>query len=180
VEIDAAGELHVPGATSLPQWLPGRMPTNSATDATGWLPINGGRLTVGSTTAPNLQGRFAVDNDLRTWWQPAADDPRPELVSQFFAPAKIQAVRVIWRDVGLDPKKGVNPGPFRYRVEIETAKDQWTVLLDRGANSDDLMIDYQEVAPQVGSRVRLVVVGCPRGISPGVAEFTVFGNTVVE
>jgi hypothetical protein len=30
----------------------------------------------------------------------------------------------------------------------------------------------------VGSRARLVILGWPKGITPGVAEFTVFGNTV--
>ena len=31
--------------------------------------------------------------------------------------------------------------------------------------------------PTIGTRARLVVTGWPKGITPGVAEFTVFGNT---
>lgn len=179
VEVDAQGELSVPGATSLPQWLPGKIPAGQTSAATGWLPINGGCLTVGSTTAPNLQGRFAVDNDLRTWWQPAAGDPQPSLTSQFYAPATIHAVRIVWRDVGMNTKAGANPGPFRYRVELETAKDQWTTILDRSQNTEDLLIDYREVQPATGSRVRLTILGWPQGITPGVAEFTAFGNTLI-
>ncbi len=85
---------------------------------------------------------------------------------------------MIWRDVGLDSNRGVMPGPFRYRVELETAKDKWTTILDRGESTEDLLIDYREVTPTVGSRARLVILGWPKGITPGVAEFTVFGNTV--
>ncbi len=176
VDLDANGELCVPPATSVPQWLPGMSPAGKPA-GTGWLPINGGQPTVGSTTAPNLPGRFAVDNELRTWWQPAADDAQPVLTSRFSAPATIHAVRLVWRDVGLDTNRGVKPGPFRYRVELETAKDQWTPILDRSGSDEDFLIDYREVTPTVGLRARLVITGWPKGITPGVAEFTVFGVT---
>lgn len=179
VEIDANGELYVPSATSLPQWLPGKIPAGQKFAETGWLPINGGMLTMGSSSAPNLPGRFAVDNELRTWWQPAAEDKQPVLTSAFYAPATVHAVRVIWRDVGLDSNRGVIPGPFRYRVELETARGKWTTILDRSESKEDLLIDYREVTPTVGSRARLVILGWPKGIAPGVVEFTLFGNTVV-
>ena len=177
-EIDANGELVVNGATSLPQWLPGKMPSDTKSADTGWLPINGLTHTLGSTSAPNLPGRLAVDNEMRTWWQPAEGDTQPTLTSTFGAPATIHAVRLIWRDIGLDTKHDVKPGPFRYRVELETAKDQWTTILDRSESTEDLLIDYRECKPTTGTRARLVILGTPKGITPGVAEFTVFGTTV--
>ena len=176
-EIDANGELVVHAATSLPQWLPGKTPPDAKSASTEWLPINGGVQTLGSTSAPNLPGRFAVDNEMRTWWQPAEGDAQPTLTSTFRAPASIHAVRLIWRDIGLDTKNGVKPGPFRYRVELETAKDQWTTILDRSESTEDLLIDYREYKPTTGTRARLVILGWPKGITPGVAEFTVFGKT---
>lgn len=172
VELDANGDLHVPVATSTPQWLPGKSAT-----APDWLPMNATLPTIASSNAPNLTGRFAVDESLSTWWQPAADDAAPILTTSFSAPAGIHAVRVIWRDVGLDPKKGVKPGPFRYRVEIESAPGQWTCLLDRANNTRDLLIDYHETPAQSGARARLVILGSPKGITPGVVEFTLFGKT---
>ena len=177
-EIDADGELVVRGATSLPQWLPGKVPAGQPA-ATGWLPLNGELQALGSTTAPNLQTRFAVDNDMRTWWQPAEGDARPTLTSSFLAPATVHAVRIVWRDVGLDTGRGAMPGPFRYRVELETARDKWTTILDRSDSNEDLLVDYRECPPTVGSRARLVITGSPKGITPAVAEFTVFGKTVV-
>lgn len=176
-EIGADGELFVAGATSLPQWVPGRAPAGAASASTGWLPINGGVPTLGSSDAPNLPGRLAVDNELRTWWQPADGDAQPVLTSQFNAPATIHSVRVIWRDIGLNTTKGVAAGPFRYRVELETAPRKWTAILDRGASTEDLLVDYRECPPASGSAARLVITGWPRGITPGVAEFTVFGQT---
>jgi hypothetical protein len=179
-EIDANGELVVNGATSLPQWLPGKMPPDAKSADTGWLPINGLTHTLGSTSAPNLPGRLAVDNEMRTWWQPAEGDTQPTLTSTFGAPATVHAVRLIWRDIGLDTKHDVKPGPFRYRVELETAKDQWTTILDRSESTEDLLIDYRECKPTTGTRARLVILGSPKGITPGVAEFTVFGKTIIS
>jgi hypothetical protein len=169
--IDEHGELYVPAATSLPQALP------SAGTAPGpaWLPLNDGDFTVGSSTAPNLAGRFAVDNSLLTWWQPAAGDAQPSLTTRFATRAVVRAVRVIWRDVGLDTPRGVGPGPFRYRVEAETAPGVWRVVVDRSDSAEDLLIDYRECAPTAAGRARLVILGAPPGITPAVTEFTVFG-----
>lgn len=174
--IDEFGELIVHGATSLPQWLPGRVPAGAPRPSPGWLPLNGEVRTFGSSNAPNLNGRLAVDNDLRTWWQPAGDDPRPTLTSHFLAPASVRAVRVIWRDVGLHTPRGVLPGPFRYLVEVETAPGQWTLVVDRRESQEDLLIDYRECPPATGTAVRLTISGWPKGIFPAVAEFTVFGE----
>ena len=32
----------------------------------------------------------------------------------------------------------MKPGLFHYRVELETAKDQWTTILDRSESTEDL------------------------------------------
>ena len=168
------GELHVDGASSMPR----RLPTASkGVEPTGWLPLNAGPRTVGSSDAPNLSGRLAVDDDLRTWWQPAADDKTPTLTSNLTTPdAVVRAVRVIWRDVGLNTKQGAKPGAFRYKVDVQTAVDTWTTVIDRSQSTDDLLIDYRECPTTPGTAARLVIVGAPAGITPGVAEFTVFGE----
>jgi hypothetical protein len=168
------GELHVNAASSLPQRLP---TVAKGSEPTGWLPLNAGPRTVGSSDAPNLTGRLAVDDDLRTWWQPAADDKAPTLTSNLTTPGAVaRAVRVVWRDVGLDTKKGANAGAFRYKVEIRTGPDTWATVIDRSRSADDLLIDYRECPATPGTAARLVIVGAPAGITPGVAEFTVFGE----
>ena len=174
-EIDPAGELYVPAATSAPQRLPGAAGAPASGD-TGWLPLNTGMQTIGSTSAENLQPRFAVDEDMRTWWQPADGDALPTLTSRLPAGATVRAVRIIWRDAGLNTTKGVLPGPFRYRVELETARTTWTTIVNRDDSQEDFLIDYRPCTPAVGARVRLVITGWPKGIKPAVAEFTVFGT----
>ena len=180
VEIDPSGELFVPAATTVPQWLPGKIPSGTKSASTNWLPLNGNQPSVGSTTAADHPANLAVDDELRTWWQPAAEDAKPILTSDFISPGKVRAVRIAWRDIGLDANRGVKPGPFRYKVELETAKDQWTTILDRSESNEDFLIDYREVSPAKGKRARLVILGWPKGITPGVAEFTIFGTTAEQ
>lgn len=169
------GELHVHGPSAMPQ----RFTTDDrGAVSTGWVPLNAHMRTAGSTTATNLSGRLAVDEDLRTWWQPAADDQAPTLTSALRGLAMVHAVRIAWRDVGLDSAKGVVAGPFRYRVEAETSPNTWTPLVDRSASTEDLLIDYRECPPTQATAVRLIILGSPRGITPGVAEITAFGEIV--
>ncbi len=176
VEFDENNELFVPRATSTPQPLPA---SSSAVSAAGvevpWEVLNESEATLGSSHAPNAYGRFAADNTMTTWWLPAGDDAQPTLITHFNGRAAIHAARVIWRDVGLDTPNGIGPGPFRYRIEAETAPGEWTVIIDRSANGTDLLIDYRECPPTPTSRARLVVTGHPPGIQPAVAEFTLFG-----
>lgn len=180
VEIDGNGELFVPQATSTPQPLPrsGPEPVERASPpAEPWLALNESEPNFGSSAAPNTSGRLAADNSLVTWWLPAEADPAPALTAHFSAKAVIHAARVVWRDVGLDTTSGKNPGPFRYRIEAETAPNQWATIIDRSESTEDLLIDYRECAPVAATRARLVILGHPAGIRPGVAEFTVFGVT---
>ncbi len=177
--IDEHGELYVEGATSLPQWLPNQK-LNSNDHATSWLPLNGDLRTIGSSNAPNLEGRFAVDNSLVTWWEPDSNDVQPTLTTSFMTTSTVHAARVIWREKGLNTAKNILPGPIGYRIEAEVAPDQWQTMIDRSTNDKDLLIDYNECEPIKATRARLIVYSWPEGITPTVAELTIFGETVAE
>ena len=47
---------------------------------------------------------------------------------------------------------------------------------DRSRSTQDLLIDYRECPPTAATSVRLVIISALLGITPGVAEFTVFGE----
>ena len=47
--IDKTGELFVPNATSIPQWLPGSNSASAVSTDPGWLPLNQGMRTTGSS-----------------------------------------------------------------------------------------------------------------------------------
>jgi hypothetical protein len=72
------------------------------------------------------------------------------------------------------------PGPICYRIEAEVRPDQWQTIVDRSTNDQDLLVDYTECNPINATRARLVVLSWPKGITPTVAELTIFGETVPE
>lgn len=173
-EVNAQGELVVDGPTESPQWLPGV--TSQGAHDTRWRPLGTAAHTAGSSTEGTHTACQAADDELRTYWQPKADDAQPALAQSFKKFATIHALRVIWHDVGINTRQGIWPGPFQYRVDAETASGSWQTILDRTSSQEDLLIDYREIQAVSADKVRLTVTGWPRGITPAVCEFTVFGN----
>jgi hypothetical protein len=49
-------------------------------------------------------------------------------------------------------------------------------FLDQSQSTEDVLIDYRECPGTPGTASRLAIVGAPVGITPGVAEHTVFGE----
>lgn len=174
-EIDGAGELRIIGPTSSPQWL-----ARQKTDERPWVPLNVNAATLASSSAANVSTRLAVDEDIRTWWQPAADDKAPMLTATLRSRCRINAARIIWRDIGLDANRGITPGPFGYRVEARAKDGRWQTIIDRTTSEEDLLIDYRECGAVETTAVRLVITRWPTGITPGVAEFTVFGEVLAD
>jgi hypothetical protein len=174
--INADGELVVNGPTEFPQWLPGKNPTANGPADTGWRPLGNPSATVGSSSEADHPASQAADDELRTYWQANAGDRQPTLTQTFGSPVQMDAVRIVWRDTGLDTKHGVKPGPFRYRVEAENSPNTWNTVVDRSASNEDLLIDYRECPPVTAIAARLVITDWPKGISPSVCEFTVFGT----
>jgi len=64
---------------------------------------------------------FLMDDDLRTWWQPDSGDKAPMLTSALVPNSTVNAIRLVWRDIGINTRQGITPGAFRYKVELQTA-----------------------------------------------------------
>jgi hypothetical protein len=123
---------------------------------------------------------YAIDESLITWWQPKEDDKEPYLMLRLDTDYTCEASRIIWRDVNMNVDAGILPGAFRYVIETRPniGEGEWTTVLDMSENTDDLNVDYKAFPPTICREVRLRIVGSPRGITPGVAEFTLFGRSV--
>lgn len=91
-------------------------------------------------------------------------------------PLDIYSARIVWRDVGLDIKKGIMPGAFGYKIEAEVADGSWVCVLDRSDSTEDFVVDYRTLVHVKAKRVRLLLCKWPQGIAPGVVNFTVFGR----
>ncbi len=174
--IDEHGELAV-AVSEFPQWAPGVLARPDLGNLAGLAPMNHRRRAVVSGSAPGRPGCYAVDNCMHTWWEPASGDAKPTLEQDFGNDVALSAVRVVWRDVGLDYAAGRVPGPYRWRLETALADGAWMTVVDATANATDLLIDYRTFAEQTARRIRLTITGWPAGLVPGLTDLAVFGRT---
>ena len=169
----------------MPQFAPGVLPHPERDNGTGWLPLTFLQRPAATSHAPGRDPLYASDDSVLTWWQPAEDDPEPVITFPLGQPGRatafeVRAVRLIWRDIGMESAKGVLPGPFRYVVEYapDPGFTDWRMLIDASENTEDLPIDYRQTEAIRAYGIRLRILGAPEGITPGLCSLTAFGKTV--
>ena len=177
--VDENGELYCPATTETPQFAPGVLAHPEKGNDAGLLPLTFMMRPTVTSAAPGRDGIYAMDDSVLTWWQPAQDDPAPAITVPLNEglPCTVSAMRLLWRDIGMDCENGIDPGPFRYVLEYADSKkpDSWQTLVDASENTEDLCIDYRQFEPVKAYAVRLRILGAPRGITPGLTSLTVFG-----
>ena len=180
IDINEDGELYAPhGITDTPQFAPGvsadPVKENSANlyaltaRQRGWTKV--------SSKKEGREPFYALDESLQTFWQPDDADPTPSITVNLQAPYMVSAMRLIVRSVGLDYDNGILPGAFKYILEGQPNMDidEWVTLIDCRDNETDYNVDYRTFEPTSCEAVRLTITECPKGIRPGVSDFTVFG-----
>lgn len=176
--VDENGELYCNGVTDTPQFGYGEAEDPMTDNSTGLLPVTFSRrqMVRASSAVEGRSAFYALDESMQTWWQPSADDSAPTLTVNTGSDYVCEAARIIWRDIGMNYEKGVLPGAFRYVIEGREVNGEWVTLLDRSESNEDYNIDYRTFPPVTCRELRLRVVGAPKGITPGVTSFTVFGK----
>ena len=147
----------------------------------GLLPLTFMRRPHATSAMPGRDPLYAADDSVLTWWQPEDSDPEKcitfplEKLTAF----SVEALRLIWRDIGMETLDGICPGPIRYVAEyaVDPKMEQWEMLVDASENKQDLCIDYRQFAPVRAHGIRLRILGAPDGISPGLVSLTAFGKT---
>ncbi|MBQ9359314.1 MAG: family 43 glycosylhydrolase [Abditibacteriota bacterium] len=187
VGMDEDGELFCPAVTETPQFAPGVLSRPEEGNGTGWLPFTFMQRPWATSRAPGRDPIYASDDSVLTWWQPAEGDPEPCITFPLGQSGRatrfwVRAVRLIWRDIGMDTLRGIPPGPFRYLVEYSPDRGlgTWQTLIDASENTEDLSVDYRETEPAPAYGVRLRILGAPAGITPGLVSLTAFGSAVKE
>jgi len=173
------GEIFGLPVRDVPQQAPGVVPHPEQGNETDWLPVTVRTIATATSFAPGQTADYAIDDNCRTWWQPAKEDKAPALMVDLKTVYDVAGFRILWAEPGLDFDKGVLPGPIRYRVLYQPKKgNQWEVAFDGSKNDQDLLIDYRTFAAVPARRLKLEILGWPKGVDLGVLEFTAFGRPV--
>ncbi len=178
IALDENGELCRVVNSDVPMWAPG-VKENPFTDGkTDLLPLTINMPIEASSCVDGRDACYATDESVLTWWQPKSDDPIKSITINLRSEYNVSAMRIYWRDIGIDYENGVLPGPFKYKVELSEDGENWVTVVDKSENSVDYANDYEPFETTKATFARLVILGSPKGIEPGVIDFTVFGTHI--
>lgn len=181
VAVDENGELYCPhGITDTPQYIPGycKDPINGTFEPK-LLSLTGRRRPIVSSCMPGRDAIYATDESPLTYWEPDFNDTEPTLRCTLSASFYVGAVRIFWRENGLDYVNRVLPGPIGYKLEGLT-ENGWEILLDNCNPKEERNIDYKTFPIKKCREVKITITDWPKGIHPGIIDFTVFGIKHIE
>jgi hypothetical protein len=176
--IDNNGNLFVNDASETPQFAPGCLSHPEKGNDFDLYNVTDSKAASASSSSTGRKPIYSVDKSMLTWWEPSKNDTNPLITWSLNGTFHVSALRIIWKDVGLDISKGKLPGPFRYRVEVccDNKSKKWVTVSDKRKNSTDMLIDYCTFKPIKAQKVRLNITGWPDGIQPGLVDFSLFGK----
>lgn len=175
---DSEGNLYALTGIDVPQWAPGVMERPELGNATELVELNLFKPTKASSYEAGHYPMYAIDEALHTWWQPKKDDKGPALSVLLSGRFHVSAFRVMWKDIGMNLGKGIVGGAYRYVIETSLDGTDWTKVVDMSENTTDLSVAYHPIDAVLANRVRIRILGAPEGITPGLLNFSTFGESV--
>ena len=117
-----------------------------------------------------------MDEDPKSYWSAQTGDPGEYMTVDLGKVSDIRGVQILWdRTAGTD---GTRP-PYRsYTVEVSDDNENWTMIIDKSNNTQDLPSDYIELdgLDVTGRYVKLTNVITPGTRRFAVKAFRIFGN----
>jgi xylan 1,4-beta-xylosidase len=199
VGFDEDGNMFVAGPTETPRWGPGAASKPSIDNDSGSLGVSINRYTWSASSAmPGHDPTYAFDNNVRTWWQPAAADVQPWLLldlgcrnptdpNQEFvvdssrllfdaAPPERASLTVDGHANWFPNAPRATPVAYKYKLEVSSDNKNFTVVADKTNNAAVNNVEFDEFPPIQCRYIRLTVTGRPANQGTAVLEFTVFGK----
>lgn len=160
-----------------PQFVPGAQKNPVRNNSPGWMLLSYQKPVTASSSLEKFPAKYAVDEDVRTWWSAASGNQGEWLQVDLGKPCRIDALQVNFADQGATNLGRMHHDSYQYQVEVSGDGTNWQNCLDRGDNRRDSPHDYAQLpAPVMARFVRLVNVHSPGGGLFSVSGFRVFGS----
>src|SRR3954454_6505748 len=165
-----------------PQYLPGVKKDPITDNFTRWtlLSLNK-KVQTSSTLAPGAQtGNYwpalAVDQNGKTFWSAQTGNPGEYMTVDLGKTSDIRGIQIQFDRAGATGNAALTRYQS-YTVEVSNDNQNWTQVIDKGNNPQDLRSDYIELPTAVTGRyVKVTNVFTPDSGKFAVKEFRVFGN----
>ena len=185
--VDAGGVMHSNTAFGdYPQYYPGIKEDAVDNNFAGWMLLSNKKYVEVSSTLEGFSAANAVDENFRTYWCAKTGDPGEYMTIDLGKVCDVYALQVNFDQHGANrPARrgfgfGIGGGLDRYQsytVKVSNDNEDWSTLVDKSNNTQDLRHDYTELAEAVKARyVKLTNVFTHDEGKFAVKDFRVFGN----
>ena len=182
-DVDKEGVMHANVEYGdYPQYLPSVKKDPITDNFTGWTLLSWNKkVETSSTQAPGAQtGNYwpalAVDQDGKTFWSAQTGNPGEYMTVDLGKTSDIRGIQIQFDRAGATGSQALTRYES-YTVDVSNDNQNWTQVIDKSNNPQDLRSDYIELPTAVTGRyVRLTNVFTPDNGKVAVKEFRVFGN----
>ncbi len=186
--VDADGVMHSNTAFGdYPQYYPGIKKDAVDNNFTGWMLLSQNKYVEASSTLEDFRPANAVDENFMTHWCAETGDPGEYMTVDLGKDCNIYALQVNFDQHGCKKPAGRGFGfggggntldrYQSYTVEVSNDNKNWSMLIDKSNNTEDLRHDYTELAEPVKARyVKVTNVFTPSEGKFAVKDFRIFGN----
>lgn len=120
---------------------------------------------------------YAVDEDARSFWAAKTGDAGEYITVDLGEECDIRAIQILFDRLGNSGGSGALEEYQCYTVEASDDNKNWTLIIDKSHNPQDLRTDYIELPTPVYARyLKLTNVSTPDGAYFTVKGFRAFGN----
>ncbi len=159
-----------------PQYLPGVV-EDPKDNYTGWTLLTLDKKVEVSSELENCYAAYAVDEDAKNYWCAETGDAGEYITVDLGAVCDIRALQVLWDQNGATPSFAPTDRYQSYTIEVSDDNENWTLIVDKSNNPQDLWSDYIELPTPVNARyVKLTNVFTPDGGKFAVKALRAFGN----
>ncbi|MBN2863908.1 MAG: family 43 glycosylhydrolase [Bacteroidales bacterium] len=191
--VDAEGIMHSNTAFGdYPQYYPGIRENAVDNNFTGWMLLSDRKRVEASSFLEGFDIKNAVDENLATFWCAETGDPGEFMVVDLGKECEIHALQVNFDQHGGTIAFGRGPGgpggqdintgktDTRYQcytLQISNDNENWSMLIDKSNNTQELRFDYTELPEAVKARyVKLTNVFTPNDGQFAIKDLRIFGN----
>ena len=119
---------------------------------------------------------YAVDEDAKSFWCAKTGDPGEYITVDLGEVSDIRAVQVLFDRLGASGSAALEQYQS-YTIEVSDDNENWTLIVDKSNNPQDLRTDYIELPTPVYARyIKLTNVFTPDGAYFAVKGIRAFGN----
>jgi xylan 1,4-beta-xylosidase len=157
-----------------PFYIPNKIANNNKPDPE-WRLISGKCMATASSEKVSNPVAFAFDENLETSWRAVTGRKGEWMRVDLGSPCTINAVQINFAGIKKTALENEQKVARQYLVEYSADQKNWITMIDKTNNTDNLMLNYQEIStPVVAQFIKVTNYLAPDSVF-AIAELRVFG-----